>query len=365
MNVMTRKYLWLVGKIIFAMGYFVLAGEVFLRIFAPEPILPRYVCATKYGIRDNEPNRNYWHTTPEYRINIRTNSAGIRADKEIPCDKPEGVKRIVLLGDSFGMGYGVDLEDTFSSQMEDCLKKAGLQCEVINLSVSGHGTAEQLITLKEKGFKYQPDLVLIAWHGSDLADNVRANLYRLEGDRLVRASRTYLPGVKMREFLFQFAVYRWMAEYSHMYSCLRENTAFLIKYTVLPAIRSLSNPGRLEKEPSKNAQERAAAYRENLFIALLKEIEKECSSNGSNLCILDIPVWKSRMEFKSNFPANAAKSHDFQIFSPIEIFKRQNGKKLYWEKSHGHFNPLGCRLVGEGLAEMIIDLDLLEQRGLP
>ncbi|MFC1633196.1 SGNH/GDSL hydrolase family protein [Planctomycetota bacterium] len=361
----TRRYLWLLGKIVFAIVYFVLAGEIFLRIFAPEPILPRYVCATKYGIRGNEPNRNYWHTTPEYRINIRTNSGGVRADRDIPYEKPEGMKRIVLLGDSFGIGYGVDLEDTFSSQLENYLKKAGLQCEVVNLSVSGHGTAEQLIALREQGFRYQPDLVLIAWHGSDLADNVRTNLYRLQDDDLVQASKTYLPGVKTREFLFQFAVYRWMAEYSHIYSCLRENTAFLIKYTVLPAIRSLSNPGRPEEEPSEDAQKRAAAYSENLLVALLKEIEKECSANGSNLLILDIPANRSRSEFKSNFPADIAQSHDFNVFSPIDIFKRQNGKMIYWEESHSHFNPLGCRLVGEGLAAVIVDLDLLEKKGHP
>lgn len=359
----SRKYCWFAVKGIFAIVYFIFAGELFLRIVAPEAILPRYVCATKYGIRGNEANRSYWHTTPEYHINIRTNSAGIRADKEIPYEKCTGVKRIVLLGDSFGMGYGVDLEDTFSSQMEKNLQAAGLPCEVVNLSVSGHGTAEQLIALREQGFKYQPDLVLVAWHGSDLQDNVRANLYRLEGGELVQASKTYLPGVKTREFLFRFAVYRWMAEYSHMYSCLRENAAHLIKYTVLPAIRSLSNADDAQEKPSEDAKKRIEAYQKKLSLALLKEIDKACSAHRSNLLILDIPVKLDRMEFMSTFPADTNPSHDFKIFSPIATFKKQNGKKLYWEESMGHFTPFGCRLVGEGLAVMIIDSGLLETRG--
>jgi len=95
----------LAGKIVFAAAYVLVAGEFFMRIFAPQAMLPRYVCATDYGIRGNEPNRSYWHTTPDYRVNIRTNAKGIRAHGEIPYEKPEGVKRIVLLGDSFGMGY--------------------------------------------------------------------------------------------------------------------------------------------------------------------------------------------------------------------------------------------------------------------
>jgi hypothetical protein len=149
-----------------------------------------------------------------------------------------------------------------------------------------------------------------------------------------------------------------------MYSCLRENAAHLIKYTVLPAIRSLSNPDDSEGELSEDARKRAATYRENLSIALLKEIEKECSSKGSNLLILDIPVMCSRTEFISTFPAQKENAYNFRIFSPIEIFKRQNGKQLYWEKSDIHFTPLGCRLVGEGLAEMIISMGLLEKQDL-
>lgn len=361
MRVTVRKYLSLAGKIAFGVIYFVLGGEVFLRVFAPEPILPRYVCTASYGIRANEPNRSYWHTTPEYRINIRTNSKGVRADEEIPYEKTNGAKRIILLGDSFGMGYGVDLEDTFSSQMKNYLEKAGIRCEIVNLSVSGHGTAEHLITLKEEGLRYQPDLIVLAWHFSDLYDNIRANLYRLEDGRLVRANKTYLPGVKTREFLFQFAIYRLMAEYSHMYSCLRENAAHLVKYKFLPAIRSLSNPGNPSQDSSADAEERAAEYRNNLTAALLEQLKQECISHGANFLIFSIPARMSRTEFKSTFPADIEETQDFNIFCPVELFKKQGGKKLYWEESHGHFTPLGCRIVGEGLAEVILESNLLER----
>ena len=361
MNFTTRKTLILFFKIVFGMVYFFLAGEVFLRIFAPEPILPRYVCATSYGIRGNEPNRNYWHTTPEYHINIRTNSKGIRANEDIPYQKPEGVKRIVLLGDSFGIGYGVNLEDTFSCQMKNYLEKAGIKCEVVNLSVSGHGTSEQLITLREEGFRYQPDLVLLAWHGSDLADNVRANLHQLKEGHLVQVNDVYLPAVEIREFLFQFAVYRLLAGYSHMYSCMREKAGQLIKYTVLPAIRSLSGAGDSEKEASSDAAKRAAEYRVNLVVALLKEIERECRLHGANFLILNIPHRLSRSEFMSYFPTDHEDIRDLHVFCPMEMFKQYHGQKLYWEKSHGHFTPLGCRLVGEGLAKVILEQNLLDR----
>lgn len=359
MKVTVRKNLWLAGKIAFGVLYLLLGGEIFLRVFAPEPILPRYVCATSYGIRGNNPNRSYRHTTTEYRINIRTNSKGVRADEEIPYEKSDGVKRIILLGDSFGMGYGVNLEDTFSSQMKNYLEKSGIRCEIVNLSVSGHGTAEQLITLKEQGFRYQPDLVLLAWHYSDFDDNIRSNLYRLEDNHLVRKSKTYLPGVKIREFLFKFSIYRLLAGYSHLYSCVREKAAELVKYKMLPAIRSLTNVNNQTQELSADAVEKAATYRENLIIALLKEIKQECVSHGANFLIFDIPARLSRTEFKSTFPEDNEKTRGLDIFSPIERFQRHSGEKLYWERSHGHFTPLGCKIVGEGLAEFILESSLL------
>lgn len=357
-----RKYLQLrrAGKIVFGMAYLLMGSKIFLRVFAPEPILPRYVCATSYGIRGNEPNRNYWHITPEYRINIQTNSKGIRADEEIPYQKPNGIKRIVLLGDSFGIGYGVNLEDTFSNQMKKFLEETGITCEIVNLSVSGHGTAEQLITLREQGLQYQPDLIVLAWHGSDLADNIRSNLFQLKNGRLVRKNRIYLPGVKTREFLFQFAVYRWMAEHSHLYSCVRENAAHLVKYKILPAIRNLSNAGNQEQDLCEDEIESAAIYRKNLTIVLLEEIKQECISNGTKFLIFDIPIRLSRTKFKSTFPVDNKGTEGFNVFCPIELFKNKNGEKLYWEKSHGHFTPLGCHIVGEGLAKFILSNNLLK-----
>jgi hypothetical protein len=356
-----RKRLVLAAKIAFGTAYLLMGGEVFLRIFAPEPILPRYICATDYGVRGNEPNRSFWHTTPEYRINIRTNSKGIRTDEEIPYNKPNGIKRIVLLGDSFGIGYGVNLEGTFSEQMKKILGEAGIKCQIVNLSVSGHGTAEQLIALREEGLRYQPDLVLLAWHGSDLADNIRSNLFQLEKGCLVHKSRTYLPGVKTREFLFQFEIYRWMAEHSHLYSCVRENAARLVKYTILPAIRNLSNASNPKQELCVDAIESAAMYRKDLAIALLEEIKRECISNGAEFLIFDIPMRLGRSEFKSTFPIYNNEVHSFNVFCPLKLFRDHKGEIIYWEKSHGHFTPLGCRIVGEGLSKFIISNNLLDK----
>jgi len=350
------------GKVLVALIYGLAMGEVFMRIFAPQPMLPRYVCATEYGVRGNTPNGNYWHKASEYRINIRTNAKGLRADSEIPYEKPPGIKRILLLGDSFGMGYGVSLEDTFLSRCVEALGAAGVKCEPVNLSVSGFGTAEELVALREEGFRYQPDLVIVAWNITDPEDNVRSNLYALQDGQLVRASREYLPAVKTRELFFQLAASRWLAVHSHLYCCLREEAAHLVKLQVLPAMLRLKEV-RHEAPPSDGKEAPRDTYPAKLSIALLREIQEQCRQHGAGFLILDIPLRLARTEFCSTFPFDQLREKaEFPIYSPMADFKPYAGQKLFWEKEHGHFTPLGCRIVGEGLARFIWEGRLLEHK---
>ncbi|MCB1885552.1 MAG: arylesterase [Geminicoccaceae bacterium] len=55
--------------------------------------------------------------------------------------------RIAVLGDSLAAGYGVPLEDSFPSRLEDALKAEGFACEVVNAGVSGDTSAGGLARL--------------------------------------------------------------------------------------------------------------------------------------------------------------------------------------------------------------------------
>jgi len=355
-----RSNLVLAGKVLVGAVYALAAGEVFLRVLAPQLMLPRYVCATDYGVRGNVPNGDYWHKAPEYRINIRTNSRGIRADREIPYEKPPGVRRIMLLGDSFGMGYGVNLEDAFLTRLVAFLDAAGVKCEDVNLSVSGFGTAEELVALEEEGFRYQPDVVVVEWHATDPGDNVRSNLYGLEQGRLMRKSKTYLPAVKSRQMLFSLGAVRWLAVHSHLYCCLREEAAQFAKFRLLPTLRRLTSVRPEASEPRPEAGQ-SDGDPERLALALLAEMQRQCRQHGAELLIFDIPSRRSRTEFYSTFPTeHVSDGMQFHLYNPMADFAQYYGQKLYWEKEHGHFTPLGCRIAGEGLARAILAQGLLE-----
>ena len=60
--------------------------------------------------------------------------------------KPDGVGRIISLGDSFTIGYEADVDQTFSAVLERELRKPGHDVEVLNAGVSGFSNAEEVMS---------------------------------------------------------------------------------------------------------------------------------------------------------------------------------------------------------------------------
>lgn len=365
-----KRHRWrAAGRVLFAIAWTLFAAEWFLRIFAQQPLMPRNVTASDFGTRVNVPNSVYRQRTPEVNVQVRINSQGIRADYEIPLEKPPGVKRIVVLGDSYGMGYEVDLKDAFTTQMANILQANGHKVEIVNLSVSGYGNAEELLMLEHRGFAFHPDLVLLAWHWTDLDDNIRSALFALRDGKLVRDQPTYLPGVRTRQMLDRIPGYSWMEANSQLYSFVRETTASKVKH-LLVAIRGSEEPAVPQDLPPAPAARIASppatqsapqpGYSELLTAALLKRIQDESAQHGAPLLILDIPTWISRTHFITQFPHTAVSEEGrFDVVSPLKVFAAHRGEKLYWERGHNHFTILGCRLVGELLARHILGEKLL------
>lgn len=99
----------------------------------------------------------------EYNAQVSFNSRAIRGPESLTYAKPQGVYRVLLLGDSFMEALQVNDDETFGEQLRGLLaKRTGQPVEVVNAGVSGFGTDQELLWLREEGAKYQPDLVLLA-----------------------------------------------------------------------------------------------------------------------------------------------------------------------------------------------------------
>jgi len=126
---------------------------------------------------DHIPNVEGWFRE-EGEAYIKINQDGLR-DREHKIPKPSNTLRIAVLGDSFAQAFQVPMEKSFSAILERKLGKcnalAGRKVEVINFGVSSYGTAQELLVLRHKVWKYKPDIVVLGFlTGNDLRNNLRA-----------------------------------------------------------------------------------------------------------------------------------------------------------------------------------------------
>jgi hypothetical protein len=99
-----------------------------------------------------------------------TNSLGYR-DLERTQLKPDGVRRVVSLGDSFAWGVGIEYDDTYSRRVERVLdRRPGERWEVVQLARPGMGTVEQAEQLATEGLAYGPDVVVLGFVLNDSED---------------------------------------------------------------------------------------------------------------------------------------------------------------------------------------------------
>ncbi len=98
-------------------------------------------------------------------VEVVINSLGFR-DREYAPDKPEGVFRIVALGDSITFGQGVPLESTYPAQIEALLNEKASnpdKFQVFNAGVQGYNTLQEAVVLRQKILPLRPDLIVLGF----------------------------------------------------------------------------------------------------------------------------------------------------------------------------------------------------------
>jgi lysophospholipase L1-like esterase len=96
-------------------------------------------------------------------IPVDINSHGLRTPETTYVKSP-GVFRILNLGDSTVMGWGVRQEDTYGQRLEQFLNQQNAgdrHYEVINAGVPGWNLENEQAYLQAEGLKYQPDLIML------------------------------------------------------------------------------------------------------------------------------------------------------------------------------------------------------------
>lgn len=133
------------------------------RIYAPSPV-------TSFALRPGIEER---HTSWEFDVGYRVSPAGYRGPQAAPA-RSGGPPRLLVVGDSFAFGMGVEEEDTVSARLRDELAPlVGGGIETINAGfLAGKSPDDAYAFLVSSGARaLAPDAVLVLlFPGNDLTD---------------------------------------------------------------------------------------------------------------------------------------------------------------------------------------------------
>jgi hypothetical protein len=158
------------------------------------------------------PNLDARYSLPgSFNVRVRCNSRGLR-DSDKSYSKPSGTRRIIVLGDSFMWGYGVENTEMFSAVLQDLVPDS----ETVNFGVNGYSTVQEFVRLETEGMRYEPDVTVLVFVWNDLEDNFddkrggRPVAVIQDNNRLRIANRP----VRRR---WKSPVQQWFRHHSHLF----------------------------------------------------------------------------------------------------------------------------------------------------
>jgi lysophospholipase L1-like esterase len=157
-----------------------IAGELIIRTMSPRPTLsPRFKFSPQYGFVNFESSRMVHERAGQWRFVYSVNALGYRG-QVLSVSNTYAKKNIVVLGDSYSFGMGVQDGEEYPNILATALKN---EYGVINLGVGGSGLTQEIRRFYELGQLYQPSVVVLQFHTNDLEDNFMNLVTTVEAGR--------------------------------------------------------------------------------------------------------------------------------------------------------------------------------------
>ena len=153
---MKKRFIFALILLALLLGATEFLCHLLLPTYYPESVVPQHLGRfdPQFGW-SLKPNPQGTSSRTGREVHYQINSLGIRGP-ETQHQKPDGVFRILLLGDSRTFGYGVPIERYFGTLLEGYFQDV----EVINLGISGFGIDQELLFYQERGRPFNPDVVI-------------------------------------------------------------------------------------------------------------------------------------------------------------------------------------------------------------
>ena len=170
----------------------------------------------------HEPDTEYVHTKSCFSVTYRTNAYGARDRARQTSAK---LPRVVMLGDSFTEGYGLDRADRQSDQLE-----ARTGVEHLNFGTSGHfGPTQEWLLYKSLAKRFEHDVVVLNLlpdndftdddpkHADAYPDQYRPYLVAKGGDYALEFANADERGISERDLRRERRRYfvRWLRNFTY------------------------------------------------------------------------------------------------------------------------------------------------------
>ena len=260
-----------------------LLGEAGLRLFGIKPLYvnPEQATFWQYHSRlgwHHRPGQNGRFAKQQFDTSVEINQHGLR-DRDYPLQRVEGMERVLVLGDSFTWGFGVEQEQIFTEVIENSTEDV----EVINAGVSGFSPDQELIWLQEQGMRFQPDLVLLVLSGNDVWGNHQEVIsfvygkprYRLNANGVLELENVPVPksrtSVSLRHWL------RQRSSIGQLLISALERWRYQMTTGDEPPV--VKPAGKVGRQPFP------------LTLALIHEIDQVASAGGARLAIVTNSIY--------------------------------------------------------------------------
>jgi lysophospholipase L1-like esterase len=318
-------------------------------------------------------------TTGEaYTVRDRLNSLGLN-DVERRVEKEPGSRRILVLGDSFVFGQGVRRDESLPRLLDLSLPDV----EVINAGIPGYGLEQEYLYFKDRGHRFEPDLVLLGFFMNDVQDPTTMDVVRND-EGLALAYRTrpqVLARARAKEPKgLRGSVSSWIRSHSLFYTFVRirlDNLRYRLRHPNArrqpPDLGVEGLPTALgiylaEPDPEETERWRRA----HRTLDALKEL---AAAHGALLALFSVPAPNqiSKEEFdrwaraRDLDPSRLARNKPFEMIMEwcgisgtpcLDLLETLDGRvrdDLYFRHDL-HWNPEGHRLATEAVRAFLASL---------
>ena len=375
-----------ISVLIVASLFALVTFEIMLRLFSPKPENLAKLEQSTLFLHENKANAefDYGSKGGEFYSRIKFNSYGFR-DEEFNLSKNEAVFRIAILGDSQEEALQVALDDTWQKVMGRKLaEELGKQVETYNFGVSGYGTDQQWLVLREKVWQFKPDMVILAFSPNDVGDTYKNNLVRITDGKLeVATTKARSGGNFFGKLARETYIYHLIIEASATNTYSKRIVQYIrTKFLGFPKEeRFFLSDAQLVEGPfeviaSQNNPPVEVIKTWEIVRELIADMKRQTDENNAILLItVNIPgaqvepddwerlIIQYKLDPENSSPqeinevlGQIAKNADIYFYDPrLDAINWFGEKGSLYLKSDRHFNTNGNKFMGESVANFILE----------